>query len=144
MNEAIKVEIQGGTGRRRIILAYLTENWPADLVDLSEEKKSVSDAEVEAFLRTITVDERQKAYRKYAPIFVANANAALKRLHPPKPPQYGRIASRGAVDFRSDEVSDTGRSVNPDDETPAERGNREARKLPTVSTASSLKTPATK
>lgn len=103
-NEPILVNIQGGTGQRRIILAHLTENWPADLADLSEEKRAVTDAEIEAFLRTITVEERQKAYRKYAQTFAANANSALKRLHPPKPPQYGRIASRGAVDFRSDET----------------------------------------
>jgi len=92
-NEPILVNVQGGTSRRRIILAHLTENWPADLADLSQDKRQVSDAEVEAFLRTMTVDERQKAYRRFAGVFAKNADAALKRLHPPTPPSYGRVVT---------------------------------------------------
>ena len=136
--QPIRVEIQGGTSRRRLVLAALIEHWPADLADLSPEKKAVTDAEIENFLRTITVEERQKAYRKYAGVFAKNADAALKRLHPPTPPSYGRIGSR-AVDFREDQVSKGGTSVDPSEETPAQRGNREARALPKVTVVSEIK-----
>jgi hypothetical protein len=93
MDNPIKVEIQGGTNRRRLVLAALTEHYPADLAELPDEKKAVSDLEIEAFLRSMTVDERERAYRKFAERFAANADSALKRLHPPKQPQYGRVTT---------------------------------------------------
>ena len=131
MSEPIKVEIQGGQNRRRLVLAALTEHYPADLADLSTEKKAIGDAEVEAFLRRMTRDEREKAYRKYAGVFAKNADAALKRLHPPTAPKFGRIASRGVVDFREDETSKSGISVDPLEETPAQRGNmRQGKRSP--------------
>ena len=87
MSEPIVVSIEHTT-RRRIILAALTEHWPFDLIELSEEKKKISDLEVRWFVESMTADERQKAYRAFAGTFLRNANAALARLSAKDPVNY--------------------------------------------------------
>src|SRR5271154_6794315 len=87
MTEPIRVEIER-TQRRRVILAALTEHWPFDLVELPDEKKQISDLEIRWFVESMTADERQKAYRAFASVFLKNANVALARLSALDPINY--------------------------------------------------------
>jgi|SRR5579862_947669 len=154
MSDAIKVNIER-TERNRIIYAILTESFPPDLRQLREEnpkKFEVSDLEIKNYVIAMSAFDLAKLRKgRLFPTFLKNSQAAINRNTEReleagllRTPSNGRIASRGVVDFREDQVSKGGTSVDPSEETPAQRGNREARALPKVGTASALKTPEKK
>jgi hypothetical protein len=153
MTDAIKVNIEK-TERNRIIYAILTESFPPDLRQLRDEnpkKFEVSDLEIKNYVIAMSGSDLAKLRKgRLLPTFLKNSQAAINRNTEReleagllRRPSNVRIASR-AVDFREAEVSKGGVSVDPLEETPAQRGNREVRARPKVSTASALKTPETK
>jgi hypothetical protein len=135
--------------RDRIIHAVLTECFSPEMRQLREEspkKFEVSDLEIKNFVHFMsTADLAKLRASRLMPTFLKNSQAAIDRntkreleAGTLRLPSNGRIASRGAVDFRESEVSKGGTSVDPSKETPSEKGNREARALPKVTTASKI------
>lgn len=140
--------------RDRIIHAVLTECFSPEMRQLREEnpkKFEVSDLEIKNYVIAMSAIDLAKLRKsRLLPTFLKNSQAAINRNTDReleagllRRPSNGRIASR-AVDFREAEVSKGGVSVDPLEETPAQRGNREARSRPKVSTASEVRRPETK
>jgi hypothetical protein len=136
------------TVKDRIIYAVLTECFSPEMRHLREEnpqKFEVSDLEVKNFVIAMSASDLAKLRKgRLLPTFLKNSQAAIDRNTQReleagllRQPSNGRIASR-AVDFREDQVSQSGTSVDPSEETPAQKGNREARALPKITTASKI------
>jgi len=85
MSDALKVQIENGSTRRRIIICALCEHFTSEFGDLSEDKRKVTDNEIYHVLQTLTRSERDYVSRKFQGTFVRNCNEALRRLFPPKP-----------------------------------------------------------
>ena len=137
------------TVRDRIIFAVLTEHFNPEMRQLREEspkKFEVSDLEIKNYVISMSPTDLVKLRAsRLMPTFLKNSQAAIDRntqieleAGMLRRPSNGRIASRGAVDFREDEVSKGGTSVDPGKENPAEKGNREARALPKITVVSKI------
>ncbi|HXM01759.1 MAG TPA: hypothetical protein VN939_04100 [Chthoniobacterales bacterium] len=105
-NESVKVQIERGSGRRRIILAALIEHRFKDQIGMDEKEFEIEDWEVEAFISSgLSEEEKGWAYRKYHEAFHKNVGEAIARLHPPIQPKYGRAATGILDDLQPQEVS---------------------------------------
>jgi hypothetical protein len=115
MSEAVKVNIERGTERRRIILSALCETVFPDLRGVDPKKfKEIEDWEVENVLNTITAEEKQWVGRKYFAAFRRNVDAALLRLHPPASVRVHRVATGILEKLQPHEIGNSAAPINPD------------------------------